>query len=83
MLNLKGDENFTRGLPKMLEDFANTFKVEHNSSSLEPSFSFHSLVNLVDKENITLEKFKTQELSLESLTLYGNFNQNATLTNYS
>ena len=68
-INLKCDEIFTRGLPKNLKDFANKRQVKHISSSLEPSIPFHSLVNMVDSEDITLEKIKTQELSLEINTV--------------
>ena len=64
-INLKCNEMFTRGLPKKLKDFANKRQVKQISSSLEPSIPFHSLVNMVDSEDITLEKIKTQELSLE------------------
>ena len=77
-INLKCNEIFTRGLPKKLKDFANKRQVKHISSSLEPSIPFHSLVNMVDSEDITLEKIKTQELSLEINTLSNTFQQNAT-----
>ena len=77
-INLKGNEIFTRGLPKKLKDFANKRQVKHISSSLEPSIPFHSLVNMVDSEDITLEKIKTQELSLEINTLSNTFQQSTT-----
>ena len=75
-INLKCNEIFTRGLPKKLKDFANKRQVKHVSSSLEPSIPFHSLVNMVDSEDITLEKIKTQELSLEINNLSTTFQQN-------
>ena len=54
--------------------------VKHISSSLEPSLPFHSLVTMVDSEDITLEKIKTQEFSLENNALSDTFNENATVT---
>ena len=78
-INLKCNEIFTRGLPKKLKDFANKRQVKHFSSSLEPSIPFHSLVNMVDSEDITLEKIKTQELSLEINILSNTFQQNTTI----
>ena len=78
-INLKCNEIFTRGLPKKLKDFANKRQVKHISSSLEPSIPFHSLVNMVDSESITLEKIKTQELSLEINNLSNTFQQNTTI----
>ena len=61
------------------KDFANKRQVKHISSSLEPSIPFHSLVNTVDSEDITLEKIKTQELSLEINTLSNTFQQSTTI----
>ena len=46
---------------------------------MEHSIPFHSLVNMVNSEDITLEKIKTQELSLEINTLSNTFQQNATI----
>ena len=79
MINLKCNEIFTRGLPRKLKDFANKRQVKHISSSLEPSIPFHALVNMVDSEDITLEKFKTQELSLEINNLSNSFQQNTNI----
>ena len=62
-INLKCNEIFTRGLPKKLKDFANKRQVKHISSSLEPSIPFHSLVNMVDSEDITLEKKNSRTFS--------------------
>ena len=78
-INLKCNEIFNRGLPKKKEDFANKRQVKHISSSLEPSIPFHSLVNMV--EDITLEKIKSQELSLEINNLSNAFQQNTTIQN--
>ena len=63
-INLKCNKSFTRGLPKSLNDFANEHQVTHISSSLELSKPFHTLVNMIDSEDITIEKIKTQEHSL-------------------
>ena len=70
---------FIRGLPQKLKDFANKRQVKHNSSSLEPSMPFHTLVNMVDSEDITLEKIKTQELSIEINSLSDNLKNTVTL----
>ena len=78
-INLKCNEIFTRGLPKKLKDSANKRQVRHISNSFEPSIPFHSLVNMVDSEDITLEKIKTQELSLEINTLSNTFQQSTTI----
>ena len=79
-INIEFNGIFTRGLPKKLKKFANKRQGKHISSSLEPSIPFHSLVNKVDFEDITLEKIKTQELSLEINTLSNTFNQNTSST---
>ena len=55
-INLKCNEIFTRGSPKKLNDFAHKRQVEHTSTVLEPSIPFHTLVKLVDVEDITNEK---------------------------
>ena len=55
-INLKCNDIFTRGLPKKVKDFANKRQGKLNSSSLELSIPFHSLVNLVNSEDITLKK---------------------------
>ena len=78
-INLKCNEIFTRDLPKKLKDFANKRQVKHISSSLEPSIPFHSLANMANSEDITLEKIKTQELSFEINTLSNTFQQNTTI----
>ena len=51
-INLKCNEIITKGLPKNLKDFANKRPVKHTSSVLEPSIPFHTLVKLVDAEDI-------------------------------
>ena len=63
-INLKRNEIFIRCLPKKLKDFVKKRRVNHDSSSLEFLIPSHSLVNLDDFEDITLEKYKTKDLSL-------------------
>ena len=62
---LKCNEIFTRGLPKNLKDFANKRQVKHTSTVLEPSIPFHTLVKLVDAEDIANDKIRTHDLTLE------------------
>ena len=64
-INLKCNEIFTKGLPKNLKDFANKRQVKHTSIVLEPSIPFHTLVKLVDAEDIANDKIRTQDLALE------------------
>ena len=65
-INLKCNEIFTKGLPKNLKDFANKRQVkQHTSTVLEPSIPFHTLVKLVDAEDIANDKIRTHDLELE------------------
>ena len=64
-INLKCNEIFTKGLPKKLKDFANKRQVKHTSTVLEPSILFHTLVKLVDAEDIANDKIGTHDLALE------------------
>ena len=64
-INLQCIEIFTKGLPKNLKDFANKRQVKHTSTVLEPSIPFHTLVNLVDAEDIANDKIRTHDLALE------------------
>ena len=64
-INLKFNENFTKGLLKNLKDFAKKRQVKHTSTVLEPSFPFHTLVKLVDAEDIANDKIRTHDLALE------------------
>ena len=64
-INLKCNEIFTKGLPKNLKDFANERQVKHTSTVLEPSIPFHTLVKLVDAEDIANDKIRTHDLALE------------------
>ena len=64
-INLKCNEIFTKGLPKNLKDFANKRQVKHTSTVLEPSIPFHTLVKLVDAEDIANDKIRTHDLALE------------------
>ena len=64
-INLKCNEIFTKGLPKNLKDFANKRQIKHTSTVLEPSIPFHTLVKLVDAEDIANDKIRTHDLALE------------------
>ena len=64
-INLKCNEIFTKGLPKNLKDFANERQVKHTSTVLEPSIPFHTLVKLVDAEDIANDEIRTHDLALE------------------
>ena len=64
-INLKCNEIFTKGLPKNLKDFENKSQVKHTSTVLEPSIPFHTLVKLVDAEDIANNKIRTHDLALE------------------
>ena len=64
-INLKCNEIFTKRLPKNLKDFANKRHVKHTSTTLEPSIPFHTLVKLVDAEDIANDKIRTHDLTLE------------------
>ena len=64
-INLKCNEIFTKGLPKNLKDFANKRQVKHTSTVLELSIPFHTLVELVDAEDIANDKIRTHDLALE------------------
>ena len=63
-INLKCNEIFTKG-PKNLKDFANKRQVKHTSTVLEPSIPFHTLVKLVDAEDIANDKIRTHDRALE------------------
>ena len=60
-LKLKCIELFTKGLPKNLSRFANKSQVKHTSTVLEPSTPFHTLVKLIDANNLT-NQLQTQTL---------------------
>ena len=64
-INLKCNEIFTKGLLKNLKDFANKRQVKHISTVLEPSIPFHTLVKLLDAENIANDKIRRHDLALE------------------
>ena len=51
-ISVKRNEIFTKSLPKYPQDFANKRQVKHTSTDLEPSIVFHTLVKLVDAEDI-------------------------------
>ena len=64
-INIKCNEIFTKGLPKSLKDFANRRQVKHTSTVLEHSIPLHTLVKLVDAEDIANDKIRTHDLALE------------------
>ena len=64
-INLKCNEICTKGLPKNLKDFANKRQVKHTSTVLEHSIPFHTLVKLVDAEDIANDKIRPHDLTLE------------------
>ena len=68
-INLKCNEIFTRGLPKNLKDFENKRQVKHTSTVLEPSIPFHTLVKLVDAEDIANDKIRTHDHALEIINI--------------
>ena len=68
-INLKCNEIFTKRLPKNLKTFKNKRQVKHNSTVLEPSIPFHTLVKLVDAEDIANDKIRTHDLALEIINI--------------
>ena len=60
--------------------FANKRQVKHISSSLEATNSSHSLDNVVNSEDITLKKIRTQKLSFEINTFSDTYNQKTSIT---
>ena len=64
-INLKSNEIFTKSLPRNLKDFANKRQVKHTSTVLYPSLQFHTLVKLVDAEDIANDTIRTHELTVE------------------
>ena len=56
---------FTKGLPNNLKDFADKRQTRRTSTVLEPSIPFHTLVKLVDAEDIANDKVRTHDLTLE------------------
>ena len=63
--SLKCNENFTKGLPRNPNNFANKRQAQHTSTVLEPPLPSHTLVKLVDAEDIANDKIRTQDLTLE------------------
>ena len=72
--NLKCNEIFAKGLPKNIKDFANKRQSKHTSNVLEPSIPFHTLVKLVDAEDIANDKIRTHDLALEINNITKHFN---------
>ena len=66
---LECNEIFTCDQTQKLIDFAYEKQTRRSFSSIEPSIIFHSLANIDDSEEITLERFKTPVLSSEINTI--------------
>ena len=64
-INLKCNENFTKGLPKNLKGFASKRQVKYTSTVLEPSIPFHTLEKHVEAEDKANDKVRTHDLALE------------------
>ena len=64
-INLECNEIFIKGLPKNLKDYATKRQVKPTSTVLEPSIPFHTLIKLVDAEDIANDKIRTHDLTLE------------------
>ena len=64
-LNLKCNEISTKRFPKNLKHFGNKRQMKHTSTVLEPSIPLHTMVKLVDAEDIASEKIRTHDLALE------------------
>ena len=62
---MKFNEVFTKGLPKIFKEVANKRQVKHTSTVLEPSIPFHTLVKLVDAEDIANDKNRRHDLALK------------------
>ena len=59
---------FTKGVLKKLKGFANRRQVKHTCTLLQPSIPFHTLIKLVDSEDIANARMRTNDLSLEKIT---------------
>ena len=68
-INLNCNEIFRKRLPKKLKDFGNGRQVKHTSTLLEPSIPFHTLIKHIDSEDIANERMRTNDFSLEIITL--------------
>ena len=62
--NLKGIKCLTKGLQKILEDFAEK-QVKRTSCVLEPSTPFHTSVYVVDADDIANDEIRRHDLILE------------------
>ena len=64
-IKLKYKELLHPNINKKTERLANERQVKHNSTVMEPSIPFHTLVKLVDAEGFTNERTRTLDLPLE------------------
>ena len=67
-------KSLQKDFQKNLKDFANKRQVKHTSTVLEPSIPFHTLVKLVDAEDIANDKIRTHDLALEINNITKQFN---------
>ena len=58
-------KSLQKDFQKIFKDFANKRQVKHTSIVLELSFPFHTLVKLVDAEDIANDKMRTHDLTPE------------------
>ena len=79
-INLKCYEILTKGLTRNLKGFTNKRQVKHTSTVSEPSIPFHTLVKLVDAEDIANDKIRTYYFVLELIKI---INHSQTQTFYS
>ena len=63
--NLKCNENFTEGSPKILKDLAHERLGKQIATVMEPPIPFHTIVSLCDADDFTIEKARTLDLTLE------------------
>ena len=63
--------NVMKSLQKDFQKILKTLqiKVKHPSTVLEPSIPFHTLVKLVDAEDIANDKIRTHDLALEIINI--------------
>ena len=56
LITLIVTNNFIANTTEKVRDFAHELQVKHTLTLMKPSFLFHTLVKLVDAEDITIEK---------------------------
>ena len=66
LISPKCNAIFTRGLPNRLEGFAHNWQIIFLYTAMGPSIPFHTLIKLVDAEDVINEKIRTLDLPLET-----------------